>query len=45
MSARQVSCPGRSNRLSGDFKAELIKPRKRGQIRAGEGSPKHVEVF
>jgi hypothetical protein len=31
--------------LSGDFEAKLIKPGKRGQIRAGEGSVRHVEVF
>jgi hypothetical protein len=31
--------------LPDDFKTELVKPAERGQVRAGEGSVKHVEVF
>jgi hypothetical protein len=32
-------------RLADDFEAELVKAAERGQVRAGEGSVKHVEVF
>jgi hypothetical protein len=31
--------------LPDDFKTELVEPAERGQVRAGEGSVKHVEVF
>ena len=31
--------------LSDHFKAELVEPAERGQVKAGEGSVTHVEVF
>jgi hypothetical protein len=31
--------------LPGDFKAQLVQAAERGQVRASEGSVKHVEVF
>jgi hypothetical protein len=31
--------------LADDFEAELLKTAERGQVRAGEGSVGHVEVF
>jgi hypothetical protein len=31
--------------LAGDFKSELVESGERGQIRAGEGSVRQVEVF
>jgi hypothetical protein len=31
--------------LTGDFEAEHVEPAERGQVRASEGSVKHVEVF
>ncbi len=31
--------------LPDDFQTELVKPTERGQVRAGEGSVRHVEVF
>ena len=37
--------PIRCQTLAGDFEAELVKACERGQVRAGEGSVRHVEVF
>jgi hypothetical protein len=31
--------------LADDFEAELVKTAERGQVRAGEGGVRHVEVF
>jgi hypothetical protein len=37
--------PIRLESLPGDFKAELVEPAERGQVRASETSVTHVEVF
>jgi hypothetical protein len=38
-------CPVRLNALPGHLQSELIEAAERGQIRASEGSVRHVEVF
>jgi hypothetical protein len=42
--AREHSTVG-LDALSGDLQAEAIQAAERGQIRRGEGSVRHVEVF
>ena len=37
--------PGRAQALPGDLQPELVQAAERGQVRAGEGSVRHVEVF
>jgi hypothetical protein len=38
-------CTIRGQALPSDFEAELVEPAERGQVRAGEGSVRHVEVL